>query len=91
VIHDRSGAAVTAAEFPRLAPFIPTEKDDPPTVKKKLKMFVQNYKALVDDSAEFYRSSGYNVPVLQRKSATTPAKPTSAAPAAGGFTYLGKE
>ena len=33
VIHSRSGAAVTAAEFPRLAPFIPSEKDDADTVK----------------------------------------------------------
>lgn len=44
VIHDRSGAAVTAAEFPRLAPFIPTEKDDQATVEKKLKRFVEVYR-----------------------------------------------
>lgn len=44
VIHDRSGAAVTAAEFPRLAPFIPSEKDDAQTVKKKLKRFIEVYK-----------------------------------------------
>ncbi len=67
VIHDRSGAAVTAAEYPRLAPFIPSATDDAKTVAKKLKLFVQNYKALVDDSAEFYKSSGYNVPALTRK------------------------
>jgi hypothetical protein len=93
VIHDRSGAAVTAAEFPRLAPFIPTEKDEPGTVKKKLKQFVQNYKALVDDSAEFYKSSGYNVPALTRKGGAAVAPRTSGAPAkpGGGFTYLGKE
>lgn len=62
VIHDRSGAAVTASEFPRLAPFIPTAYDDPATVKKKLAMFVQNYRAIVDDAAEFYQQSGYTVP-----------------------------
>jgi len=62
VIHDRSGAAVTASEFPRLAPFVPTAYDDPATVKKKLSMFVQNYRAIIDDSAEFYRQSGYTVP-----------------------------
>lgn len=44
VIHDRSGAAVTAAEFPRLAPFIPTEKDDQATVEKKLNRFVEVYR-----------------------------------------------
>jgi hypothetical protein len=94
VIHDRSGAAVTAAEFPRLAPFIPTEKDEPETAKKKLKLFVQNYKAVVDDATDFYSQSGYNVPTLQRRRAqAAPAgKPGAAAPAAGGgFTYLGKE
>lgn len=62
VIHDRSGAAVTASEFPRLAPFIPTATDDPATARKKLAQFVQNYKATVEDTAEFYRASGYNVP-----------------------------
>lgn len=35
-IHDRSGAAVTAAETPRLKPFIPSAKDNAETVKKKL-------------------------------------------------------
>jgi hypothetical protein len=44
IIHDRSGAAVTAAEFPRLAPFIPTEKDEPATVRKKLNSFVRIYR-----------------------------------------------
>jgi hypothetical protein len=95
VIHDRSGAAVTAAEYPRLAPFIPSAIDNPATVKKKLKLFAQNYRAIVDDAAEFYRASGYNVPTLNRsKPAASGAPKTSAAPAApagGGFTYLGKE
>jgi hypothetical protein len=53
---------VTASEFPRLAPFVPTAYDDPATVKKKLALFVQNYRAIIDDSAEFYRQSGYTVP-----------------------------
>jgi len=64
VIHDRSGAAVTAAEFPRLAPFIPRATDDPATVQKKLQMFVSNYRAAVDEASEFYRASGYTVPEL---------------------------
>lgn len=62
VIHDRSGAAVTAAEFPRLRPFIPTVTDDPATVKKKLSRFVSEYKAVVDEARDFYRGSGYKVP-----------------------------
>jgi hypothetical protein len=36
VLHDRSGAAVTAAEAPRLVPFIPLPTDDNATVIKKL-------------------------------------------------------
>lgn len=39
IIHDRSGAAVTASEYPRLRPFIPTAYDDAATVKMKLKRF----------------------------------------------------
>jgi hypothetical protein len=35
-IRDRSGAAVTAAEFPRLKPFIPEVQDDYETVVYKL-------------------------------------------------------
>jgi hypothetical protein len=35
-IHDRSGAAVTIGESPRLMPFIPLSTDDASTVKKKL-------------------------------------------------------
>lgn len=36
VVHDRSGAAVTVAEYPRLAPFIPKASDNAATVKVKL-------------------------------------------------------
>ncbi len=64
VVHDRSGAAVTASEFPRLAPFIPTEKDDATTVEKKLSLFVKNYAGIIDDATEFYRDSGYKVPTM---------------------------
>lgn len=36
IIHDRSGAAVTIAEMPRLQPFVPRSTDSPETVIKKL-------------------------------------------------------
>lgn len=62
VIHDRSGAAVTAAEFPRLAPFIPSPTDDAETVQKKLRQFVSSYEAVIADHAEFYQEQGYKVP-----------------------------
>lgn len=64
VIHDRSGAAVTAAEFPRLRPFIPQVTDDQATVQKKLKRFVEVYREIVDDTRNFYTESGYLVPGL---------------------------
>jgi hypothetical protein len=80
VIHDRSGAAVTASEFPRLKPFIPTFTDDQPTVVKKLKRFLQVYQEIVDDAAEFYKESGYKVPEL--KSSKQPAKSAPSAPSA---------
>lgn len=41
VLHDRSGAAVTAAEYPRQIPFIPSIADDKATVLKKLKRMRQ--------------------------------------------------
>lgn len=36
VIHDRSGAAVTIHEFPRLAPFVPSVNDTPEAIRTKL-------------------------------------------------------
>lgn len=62
VIHDRSGAAVTASEFPRLKPFIPQIGDTPDTVQKKLKQFY----AIVQEEHLLYlealKESGYSVP-----------------------------
>jgi hypothetical protein len=62
IIHERSGAAVTASEYPRLRPFIPLVTDDPATVKKKLVKFVNEYRKVTDETADFYRESGYKVP-----------------------------
>ncbi len=89
VIHDRSGAAVTAAEFPRLAPFIPNEKDDSDAVKKKLRQFVKVYSEIVREQVDFLRGSGFNVP----EDALLKTNPSGAAPAAGagGFKYIGRE
>lgn len=36
IVHDRSGAAVTVSEYPRLAPFIPSVHDKPEAIRKKL-------------------------------------------------------
>lgn len=62
VIHDRSGAAVTASEFPRLRPFIPSTTDDPETVKKKLQQFVTEYRKINNEMTDFYKESGYDIP-----------------------------
>ena len=60
VIHDRSGAAVTAAEFPRLRPFIPQVGDPPEVVKTKLAAFAREYEDLLKDQySAFGPSSGY--------------------------------
>ena len=77
VIHDRSGAAVTASEFPRLRPFIPLVTDDPETARKKLNRFVSEYSNLVEDTEGFYTDSGYKVPKgeAKGKSATNAAVP----------------
>lgn len=99
VIHDRSGAAVTAAEFPRLAPFIPRATDDPPTAEKKLKRFVEIYQQEAQALGEIYsRDQGYRPsPVLERstnppraetpgggaKALPLPANPTASSLRAG--------
>jgi hypothetical protein len=36
IIHDRSGAAVTVHEMPRLSPFVPKVTDTPETIRTKL-------------------------------------------------------
>jgi hypothetical protein len=70
VIHDRSGAAVTAAEFPRLRPFIPLASDHPDTARKKLKRFVAEYTAINNElKGMFSEEQGYKQP-----SATSPSK-----------------
>lgn len=69
-IHDRSGAAVTAAETPRLKPFIPNVNDHPETIKKKLALFQQEYKAIQDDiGATYTREQGYKSPQQKVKDA----------------------
>jgi hypothetical protein len=53
-LHDRSGAAVTAAETPRLKPFIPSATDTPDTVRTKLGLFKREYQAIQDDIRSAY-------------------------------------
>ena len=53
-IHDRSGAAVTASESPRLAPFIPLVTDPAPIVKTKLEKFAKEYRNILMDQYQVY-------------------------------------
>jgi len=53
-VHDRSGAAVTASETPRLRPFIPSISDDAATVRKKLDNFRTEYLRNLEDTTGYY-------------------------------------
>jgi len=53
-IHDRSGAAVSASESPRLMPFIPSISDPPEAIKDKLTKFRREYQAALQDSYQVY-------------------------------------
>lgn len=53
-IHDRSGAAVSASESPRLMPFIPLATDDAATVSKKLKNFQREYALMQQEMQQYY-------------------------------------
>lgn len=67
ILHDRSGAAVTASEFPRLKPFIPTASDSPAAAKTKLERFKAIYKEEAGWLAQTYSADqGYKEsPVLK--------------------------
>lgn len=60
IIHDRSGAAVTVAEMPRLAVFIPQATDDPEVAKIKLNNLKANIQAIQDETESIYSpDAGY--------------------------------
>ena len=69
VLHDRSGAAVTASETPRLLPFIPLATDDNATATKKLTRFKQIYEQETQALGETYnKANGYrDSPLLTKK------------------------
>lgn len=78
-IHDRSGAAVTASESPRLMPFIPLATDDSETIVKKLNNFKREYTLMQQEMGDYYSSANGFKPY-------TPARPT-----ANGTKFLGFE
>jgi hypothetical protein len=57
-IHERSGAAVTASESPRLMPFVPSVKDTPEAVIAKL----SRLRAYLDQETQALEAAGAVVP-----------------------------
>jgi len=76
-IHDRSGAAVSAAEFPRLKPFVPSANDEPAAAIEKLKLFKREYELMQQGINTFY-SEGYKPPPARLAASTPPAQPRPA-------------
>lgn len=66
IVHDRSGAAVTVSEYPRLAPFVPKVTDTPDAIRVKL----GKLRAAIETETRLYQEG------IGKKDA-----PTSAAPA----------
>lgn len=89
-IHERSGAAVTAAETPRLKPFIPSAGDNHATVVKKLEGFKREYQLVQQEILDYADSQGYMPPGAMA--------PTTVAPTGGeevktlnGKTYVKRD
>jgi len=100
LIHDRSGAAVTAAETPRLKPFVPQATDTPEAAIKKLQGLRQQ---VVNETSgievAYGEDSGYRplggTPAPQAQAPATqparaPAKASVAAIPAAAIGYLKK-
>lgn len=76
ILHDRSGAAVTASEFPRLKPFIPTASDSPEAAQTKLARFKQIYEEEAGLLAQTYsKEQGYKESPLLKNGAPKAATP----------------
>lgn len=71
-IHDRSGAAVTISESPRLMPFIPQVNDPPAVVKRKLTRLKEEAQRMQQALSDTYsKEQGYR-PSPVRSSAPPP-------------------
>lgn len=85
-VHDRSGAAVSAAEEPRLRPFIPKVSDPPDVIRDKLANFKAEYMAILRDQQNYYSlENGYRPykgldDYMSGGGAPAPAAPATAAP-----------
>jgi len=75
VLHDRSGAAVTASEEPRLLPFIPTPSDTAKSAKEKLER-MRKYAIEQQDALKgtYSEDQGYRTnPILNPSNPPAPA------------------
>lgn len=83
-IHDRSGAAVSVAEFPRLAPFIPAVGDSAEVIKTKLANFRREYEGALRDMASAYGpETGYASNPVVTETLKTGRAPRYEAPISG--------
>lgn len=71
-IHDRSGATVTAAESPRLMPFIPTINDPPEAVATKLRGLKREAERNNLTIEEFAEQNKYHRPGTTKVTADEP-------------------
>jgi len=62
IIHDRSGAAVTISEMPRLIPFIPSITDSPEAAKAKLTRMRAELTNIGNEFRAVHEASGYTMP-----------------------------
>lgn len=73
MIHDRSGAAVTASETPRLLPFVPLTSDNEATARKKLKRLRAEITAINEEyELQYSEEQGYR-PIAGSGSPASPA------------------
>ena len=66
IIHDRSGAAVTVSEYPRLKPFIPKVTDDPASIARNLTHFQAELESILGESEAFYSPENGYRPITGR-------------------------
>jgi hypothetical protein len=86
-IHDLSGAAVSAAEFPRLAPFVPLVSDPPDVAAQKLEKFKEVLTQELEQQKQFYGPQNGYVPV--QGLAAPPEVPQKKLPPGGGVMKAG--
>ena len=75
IIHDRSGAAVTVSEMPRLIPFIPAITDTVDAAKAKLTRMKAEITNIGNEYRAVHEASGYKMPATGLQPQANVAKP----------------